>query len=176
MGKKPEDCVILLASWTAYWDFKGWKEKVNLTTQSEMGGNFSVYKVSRNKNNEEILTKIDSSNAKSRKTWVYNDSGFQQVVDEKAVREAELAVQKADLEYKRADLEYQQLRSQYSGSASAVSNDIDNDGKLTLSDITTLAMLYANGKTTPQKHDFNNDGKVDIKDITVLVILYANSR
>ena len=47
--------------------------------------------------------------------------------------------------------------------------DVDNDGKVNISDVTALINLLLTGNTPPSTADCDQDGKVNISDVTALI-------
>ena len=55
---KPEDNTIRLSAWSAWIDFTEWKYNVSVTKRTQGSGEFTVYKVSLDRNGNETLTEI----------------------------------------------------------------------------------------------------------------------
>ena len=63
----------------------------------------------------------------------------------------------------------------YYGIMNVVFGDFNGDGKVSISDITTMIDLLLRGGDLPDYADLNNDGTVTISDLTVLIDLLLNS-
>ena len=47
--------------------------------------------------------------------------------------------------------------------------DVDQDGRVTISDVTALIDILLSGETAPQTADCNQDSSVNISDVTALI-------